>query len=165
MMMPSDQDLMVRIRARDADAFETLFARYGETVRGHLRRILRDEAAAEDLVQEAFLRVWTRAGQWNGQGTFRAWLFRIATNLTLNHLRSVRRRREQPLEIPPERADEEDENPAPSWMVDASSLGPDALLEQAEQYRLLRRFIDELPEEKREVFRMVHDAEMEIITS
>ena len=62
--------------------------------------LVRDEPAAEDLLQETFLRVWTRAGQWNGQGTFKGWLFRIATNLALNHLRTRRRRPEQPLELP-----------------------------------------------------------------
>ena len=47
-------------------------------------------------------------------------------------------------------------------MMDAAALGPDAILEQVEARRLLWRFVDELPEEKREVVRMVHDAEMEI---
>jgi RNA polymerase sigma-70 factor (ECF subfamily) len=94
--MPSDQHLMGRVRERDARAFEALFERYGELIRRHLARITRDDAAAQDLVQEVFLRVWTRAEQWDGRGPFKAWLYRIATNLALNHLRSVRRRREQP---------------------------------------------------------------------
>ena len=161
-MTPSDGYLAKRVLKRDAHAFEALFGRYGEAVCCHLARIVRDRAAAEDLAQEAFLRVWDRAEQWDGRGPFRAWLFRIATNLALNHLRSVQRRREQPLEIPADPYDEEDETTVPGWMVDAAALGPDAVLEQAEQRRLLRRFVDDLPEEKREVFRMVHDAEMEI---
>ena len=63
---------------------------------------------------------------------------------------------------PPGIPGEDEENPAPSSMIDASPLGPDAVVEQAEQRRLIRRFVDTLPEEKREVFRMVHDAEMEV---
>jgi RNA polymerase sigma-70 factor (ECF subfamily) len=47
-------------------------------------------------------------------------------------------------------------------MVDASSLGPDALAEQAERHGILRRLVDELPERKREALRLVHDAQMEI---
>ena len=52
-------------------------------------RIVRSEPAAEDLLQEVFLRVWTRADQWTGEGTVRAWLLAIATNLALNHLRDA----------------------------------------------------------------------------
>src|SRR5436190_17619750 len=105
----SDHELMARVRKRDAEAFETLFERYRERVARHLDRTVRDAGAAGDLAQEVFLRVWTRAEQWDGRGSFRAWLFRIATNLALNHLRSVRRRREQPLEIAPDPESEEDD--------------------------------------------------------
>ncbi len=161
-MTLSDESLVERVLERDAHAFETLFHRYSEMVCHHLTRIVRDRASADDLVQEVFLRVWDRAEQWNGQGPFRAWLFRIATHQAFNHLRSVQRRREQPLEMPRPPAEEEDEGFVPAYLIDASALGPDAALEEAEQRRLLRRFIDELPEEKREVLRMVHDAEMEV---
>ena len=159
----TDEVLVRQIVKGDSEAFEVLFTRYQETVCAQINRIVRDTATADDLVQEVFLRVWNRAGQWQGQGLFRAWLLRIATNLALNHLRSKKRRRERPLEIPavlPEH--EEEDTPAPGWMVDRAALGPDALLEQAEQKQLLQKVIDGLPEEKREVFRLVHDAEMEL---
>ena len=161
-MTQSDRDLIQRILERDAHAFQTLFSRYGETVCHHLVRMVRDRAAADDLTQEVFLRVWNRAGQWNDRGPFQAWLFRIATNLALNYIRSVKRRREQPIEIPTDVNDEEEENAVPGWRIDASALGPDTILERAEQHRLLNRFVDALPEEKREVFRLMHDAEMEV---
>ena len=157
--MLSDCDLVERIRERDAQAFEMLFDRYREMIRLHLTHIVRDSAAAQDLVQEAFLRVWTRAEQWNDSGTFKAWLYRIATNLALNHLRSVRRRREQPLEIPSDRSEDE-EDLVPAWMADASALGPDAILELSEQRERFRHLVERLPEEKREVFRLVHEMEM-----
>ena len=76
--------------------FKQLYAQYGEGILRHVARMVRSDAA-QDLVQEAFLRAWQRAEQWDGRGTFKAWLYRIATNLALNHLRTVRRRREQPL--------------------------------------------------------------------
>jgi len=158
--MPSDQYLMERVCERDARAFEALFERYGEQIRRHLARITRDDAAAQDLVQETFLRVWTRAEQWDGRGSFKAWLYRIATNLALNHLRSVRRRREQPLNAPDELADDEEENSIPAWMIDDSALGPDVILELAERRERLRRLVGRLPDEKREVVRLVHEMEL-----
>ena len=161
MMEQSDQTLIRKIIKRDAAAFETLFARHSASVRQHILSIVRTESAAEDLVQEVFLRVWMRAEQWNGQGEFKGWLFRIATNLALNHLRTVRRRRQEPLEPPPDEFDDEDERlPDPDWMIDTSSHGPEVMVEQAERSQLLWQLIDGLPQEKREVLHLIYQKEM-----
>ena len=182
---PSDNDLACRIQARDKAAFELLFERYGEAVARLLGGMVRGEPAAEettqDLLQETFLRVWTRAEQWHGGGSesvgpesaglesagsesggsFKAWLYRIATNLALNHLRSARRHPAQPLPGEDEWSEEED-SPAPGWLVDSAALGPDAAMEQSEEQARLYRAINRLPEEKREVFRLVHEMELSI---
>jgi RNA polymerase sigma factor (sigma-70 family) len=158
----SDEYLLTRICEHDAEAFETLLARYQEGVRGHLLRMVRDPNTAEDLSQEVFVRVWTRGEQWNGHGPFRVWLLRIATNTALNYLRTVRRRRECPLELPDEHADEESLTCSPDWMIDRADANPERALEQGERRRQLEHLVEELPREKREVFRMVFDAEMEI---
>jgi RNA polymerase sigma-70 factor (ECF subfamily) len=158
--MPSDQDLVERIRQHDTQAFEILFERYKDLIRRHLVHIVRTEAAAQDLGQEVFLRVWTRAEQWDGRGSFKAWLYRIATNLALNYLRSVNRRREQPLPAVDNWNEDEEGHLVPAWLIDASALGPDTSLELAEQRGLYRRLVEALPKEKREVFRLVHEMEM-----
>ena len=161
MMDQSDQTLIREIVKRDAAAFETLFARHSASVRQHVLSIVRTEGVAEDLVQEVFLRVWTRAEQWNGQGEFKGWLFRIATNLALNHLRTVRRRRQEPLEPPPDEFDDEDERPPdPDWMIDTSSHGPEVMVEQAERSQLLWQLVDGLSQEKREVLHLIYEKEM-----
>jgi RNA polymerase sigma-70 factor (ECF subfamily) len=161
-MEPDDAALVRAVQAGDAGAFEALLARYRGGVDRHLLAMVRDPGAAGDLGQDVFLRVWTRAEQWDGRGSFRSWLFRIATNLALNHLRSVRRRRECPLEPLADPRDEDEECPVPSWLIDAAALGPEAALERAEERARLERLVDELPEEKREVFRLVHEAELEL---
>ena len=156
------------VQERDEQAFDALFAHYRAGVRWQVLRIVRDEAATEDLVQQVFLRIWTRAEQWKAEGSFEAWLHRIATNLALNHLRTVRRRKEHPLE-PQESAAPRDEDPrhpedeesaAPSWMVDAAALGPET--ELAEHRERLQRLVQELPEEQREALRLVFEEEMPI---
>ncbi len=170
---PSDEDLACRIQNRDEAAFELLFERYGEALARHLGGMVRGGPAAEDtaqdLVQETFLRVWTRAEQWNRKGSFKGWLYRIATNLALNHLRSLRRHPSQPLpgedEGPWDEWSAEEDTPAPGWLVDAAPFaesGPDAALEQSEERARLRRAINGLPEEKREVFRLVQEMELSI---
>ena len=159
-LTPSDAILMQRIVARDQEAFAILFARYQAQVTESLRWVVRDPVAADDLTQEVFLRVWNRADQWSGQGSFRGWLFRIARNLSLNQLRSQSRRREQPLEMPSLYDEEDEEQPVPGWMIDRAALGPDVQLERAEQRRILQALIDALPEEKREIFQMVYEDEV-----
>ena len=163
---PSDAELAGRIRARDETAFELLFERYEGALSRHAAAMVQDDAAAQDLVQETFLRVWTRTEQWSGQGSYKSWLYRITTNLALNHLRSLRRHPAQPLlgeeERPADEWAEESELFAPGWLVDGTSLGPDAALEQSEQRARLRRALDGLPEDKREVLRLVHEMELSI---
>jgi RNA polymerase sigma-70 factor (ECF subfamily) len=162
MMNLPDRVLVERIRTHDAAAFEVFFAHHRQKVRRHLMRMLRHEETVEDLTQETFLRVWTRADQWDGRGECRAWLLRIATNLALNLLRAQRRRREVPLEVPPNLLTDDDEGMLPGWMIDAVSPGPEVLCEQSERFALLRRLVERLPEEKREVIHLVHEAEMGI---
>ncbi len=159
----SDADLAIGILNRDARAFEALFERYAEALSRHAACILHDEDAAHDVAQETFLRVWQRIEQWDGRGVFRAWLYRIATNLALNALRTIQRRRELPLEPPPDPEDDDgDADLVPSWMVDRASLGPESAVELAEQRATYRQALAQLPDDKREAFRLVYEQEMSI---
>ena len=162
--MQSDRELIEQIRERNAYAFEVLFNRYRHLLHKHILRIVRDERAAEDLVQEIFLRVWTSATQWDGRGELKSWLYRIATNLSLNHLRTVHRRRQQPFEIPEDSYDDEDgtSTQMPAWLIDSASPEPQAVLEQIEQREILWELVDGLPDGKREVLHLVYGAEMDI---
>ena len=156
----TDPQLIQQLQATDPAAFEIFFARYQASIQIHISRIVREPAATEDLVQEVFLRVWTRAEQWQGSGSVKGWLYRIATNLSLNHLRSVKRRPQQPLDIPTEDGDED--SPVPGWMVDASALTPETQLEIVEQQKLLGQLINDLPPDKQDVFRMFYSDELDL---
>ena len=161
-MMASDSELVARVCERDTEAFEELSIRYRELIYRHIFATIRDGDATEDVVQEVFLRVWTHIEQWNNQGSFKAWLFRIATNSALNYLRTLRRRKQQPLERLTDPLDEDDESSIPEWMIDHALPAPDIVLEQGERSRLLQQLVSDLPTEKREVFRLVYDAQMEM---
>jgi RNA polymerase sigma-70 factor (ECF subfamily) len=154
----TDRDLVAGLVAGDERAFEQLYADYCEGIRRHIARMVRS-GAAQDLAQEAFLRAWQRAEQWDGRGTFKAWLYRIATNLALNHLRAVRRRREQPLQTAGEDDGEED---VPAWMFDDGALGPDAAVERSERLAQVRQLVDGLSDNKRDLVRLVHEYEMSV---
>jgi len=156
----SDACLMDLIQTCDVDGFDTLRLRYMQPIFCHLLSIVHDEYSAEDLLQETFLRVWTRADQWDGRGTVRSWLFRISTNMALNLLRSRSRKKEIPLDGILK--DEDDDSLVPAWMVDSITPGPETALANTERIATLRRLVDGLPEEKRELIRLVYDIEMEV---
>ena len=81
---PADHDLMARTAQGDGRAFETLSRRHARRALGLARRILRNDAVAEEIVQDAFLRVWVHAPRWRPEAEFRTWLYRIVVNLCLN---------------------------------------------------------------------------------
>ncbi len=87
-----DQALMQRMTAGDEAAFRQLVDRHLGSVLGVARRMLRDDAEAEDVAQEAMLRLWRQAdGLEVGQAGIGAWLRRVASNLSIDRIRSGRR--------------------------------------------------------------------------
>jgi len=72
----------------DGQRLALLLARHGLELARHLRRIVRDDDAAADLLQDTFLRAHSALGRLRAGSNARAWLYRIATNAALNHLRS-----------------------------------------------------------------------------
>jgi len=129
---PTDHDLMARAATGDERAFRLLAERHAGRAFGLARRILGNEAMAEDIVQEAFLRVWINAPRWRPQAQFRTWLYRIVVNLCLN---AKRRARDLPLAAAEHVAD-----PAPS---------ADAQLETRERDLRIAAAVDALPERQR----------------
>ena len=83
-----DGALMARVKQGDDQAFGDLVERYKDRLVNYLTRMTRDRERAEDLAQDAFVRVYRSAGRYRERGQFQAFLFRIATN----QLRSEQRR-------------------------------------------------------------------------
>src|SRR6266516_2308146 len=83
----SDEDLMARISRGDERAFRLLARRYLPRALGLARRVLGNEADAEEIVQEALLRVWVNAARWRPTAAFRTWFYRVVLNLCLNRKR------------------------------------------------------------------------------
>lgn len=85
--MDQDLELMLRVRRGDAESFDALLARHRTPLVNFFLRMVGDHALAEDLAQEAFLRVYKARERWRPDAKFSTWLYRIATNLALNALR------------------------------------------------------------------------------
>lgn len=129
----SDDALMARVAARDAAALRLLADRHAEIAWRIAYRMLNDAAEAEDVAQEAMLRLWQFAERWQAGGTgVAAWLTRVATNACLDR---IRRRRFVGEDAIPERADE-------------SPLADEAI-EQDEVRSAVAGCIEALPERQR----------------
>jgi len=100
----SDDELMLRVIERDSEAFRTLVERHSDVPFRIGCRMVKDPAEAEDIAQEALLRLWNNASKWTAGGSgVAAWLSRVAINLCLDRLRKKRR---MSSEEAPERADD-----------------------------------------------------------
>ncbi|MGE5166656.1 MAG: sigma-70 family RNA polymerase sigma factor, partial [Sphingobacteriales bacterium] len=86
-MDDSDEALMARVARGDERAFRELARRHLPVMLGVARRILGSAAEAEDVAQEAMLRVWTHAPRWQPLALFRTWLSRVVVNLCLDRKR------------------------------------------------------------------------------
>jgi len=131
-MDDSDEALMARVARGDERAFQLLARRHLPAMVGLARRILGNSAEAEDVAQEALLRVWTNAPRWRPLALFRTWLTRVVVNLCLD-----RKRRTPWVELE-----------AAGDIVDPAPTAGDKA-ESDERERMVASAIDKLPERQR----------------
>ena len=129
-----DRVLVQRAQRGDQDAFAALVTRHQRYVYNLAYRLLRDTNEAEDLAQEAFLRVWKGLSAFRGGAKFTTWLYRIVTNLCYNRLNKLRR---QLLDV-----SVDEYNPALSL---SPAKEPPAVLEAAEKNAFLHQQVAALP--------------------
>lgn len=141
----------VPVAPREALDFEAVYDAHADYVWRSVRRLGVHPPATEDVVQEVFLVVHRRLDEFEGRSSLKTWLFGIALGVVRNHRRSVRRKR---LEAGEAADDALDRAPADR------GAEPDRLTERAEAARLLHRLLDELDDERREVFVMAELEQM-----
>lgn len=139
-----DEELLSRIASGDPAAARALIARKLPRLLSLAGRMLGDGAEAEDVAQDAFLRVWKQAPKWRaGVARFDTWLHRVALNLCYDRLR---RRRELAYAEPP---DQTDEGPGPERGLQAQDAG-----------RRVAQALQALPDRQREAIVLCHYQEL-----
>jgi len=146
----SDTEIARRIGLGDRHAFELLMRRYNQTLYRTARSILRDDAEAEDAVQEAYLLAYRAMGAFRGDAKLSTWLIRIVVNEAIARSRK-RSRRAQIIQLssgaPEPEADVPEEN-----MSESTPEQPEHAAMRTQTRRLLETKIDALPEAFRTVF-------------
>lgn len=139
----SDEALLALYAQGDRMAARALVLRFSPRVLGYAARLLGDRAEAEDVAQEAMLRLWRIAPEWRaGEARVATWLYRVVTNLVTDRQRSRRRRGGTALDDAPEPAD--DQPGALTRLIDADRM---AALDQA---------LGALPERQRQAVILRH---------
>jgi len=151
-------DLARRVQDGDRDAFAALMRRFNRRLFRTARAILKDDAAAEDALQDAYVAVYQHIGQFRGDADLSTWLTRVVVNQALQGLRTTRR---QGVVVP---LDSQYDGPhaiGPT-MENAAPDAPERAAMRAEIRRLLERKIDDLPDAFRIVFVLREVEEMTI---
>ncbi len=91
MQAVTDEQLIRWVADGDSSCLGTLFERYHVGVYRFCLQLTKNRAQSEDLVQDVFIKVLKKAGDYRGEGSFKAWLFNIARNVTFDHLRRNKR--------------------------------------------------------------------------
>jgi RNA polymerase sigma-70 factor (ECF subfamily) len=139
-----DAALMQAFQRGDESAFEQLVERHRARVLRLAYRYLGNEAAAEDLAQEAFLRVYRARHRWQPKAKFSTWLYRVTANACLNELRARRVRKAVEATAPTGPSGE------PLFeAVDEKTAAPDQALLHLETATVVREAVQKLPDDQR----------------
>jgi RNA polymerase sigma factor (sigma-70 family) len=144
---PTDSALMQRVRAGELDQLSELFERHHRRLYQFFLRLARERTAAEDLVQEVFVRLIKYRHTWRDEAEFVPWMFALARNAAVDHFRARGRDSKRDAAAVPETAPE-----APPGAVER--------LEEQERAAQLRAALDLLAPEKREVLLLARFGEL-----
>jgi RNA polymerase sigma-70 factor (ECF subfamily) len=143
-LLLADEDLISLVQTNDAEAFAVLYDRHSRTAYSLAYRMMGERQAAEDLLQDAFLKLWRAAGSYRAErGSVRTWLLSIVHNRGIDQLRSSASRR---------RTQEKVEASAP-WVQPSEAFAQSWRNAQREQ---VREALKSLPEEQLKVLELAY---------
>lgn len=148
----ADQHLVQLFIEGDSLALETLVNRHKEKIYTSIFLLVKDKYLAEDIFQDVFIRIidTLRGGRYTDEGKFLPWAMRIAHNLCVDHFRKVKR-------TPTVKTSEDKDI---FEVLNFSEAGQDAVMMQRQSHDRVRKMLDMLPEDQREVIILRHYADL-----
>ncbi len=141
----ADVEAMLRVKTGDESAFAFLVQKYRRPMVGFMYRLCHNPSTAEELAQEVFLRVYRSRTSYEPSAKFTTWLYRIATNLAVNHARDTRHERAENMV----RLDEPDEETGVTPDLADDSLSAEEQILKGERLAAIRKVVNALPERQR----------------
>ncbi len=141
----SDAEIMLRVKGGDDNAFTYLIEKFRRPLLGFMYRLVHNPAVSEDLAQEVFLRIYRSRGSYSAEAKFTTWMYRIATNLAMNHARDTKHDRPE-VKVS---LDETDENTGLSLDVADARPNVEQDILHRERMAAIRKEIATLPERQR----------------
>ena len=153
----SDEELLLEYRDHeDRAAFEELVRRYEKELFGYLRNYLGNAEMAEDVFQQTFLSIHMKCDQFEPERRLRPWLYAVATNQAIDLQRRQGRHRTASLDRRLAGGDADDDGGAFVELFDCPRPGPAEQTECSEQRDEIRRAVDDLPTQTRQVVMLVY---------
>jgi len=140
-----DAEIMLALSAGNMAAFDVLVQKYRKPIIHFMFRMVHNEAVAEELAQEVFLRVYRSRATYRAEARFSTWLYRIATNLGVNHARDTRHERTAPTVY----LDEPDTETGTTPDVADQTPSAESSLLRKERMAAIREHVMALPERQR----------------
>jgi RNA polymerase sigma-70 factor (ECF subfamily) len=140
-----DSAIMLELRAGNMSGFDFLIQKYRKPIVNFMYRMVHNQAIAEELAQEVFLRVYRSRETYRAEARFSTWLYRIATNLGVNYARDTRHERTASTIY----LDEPDQETGTSPDVADSTPGAEAAMLRRERLNAIRAHVLALPERQR----------------
>lgn len=135
-----EKKLLEGLSQGNADAFTTLYYRYGGKLHAHLRRMIKSEDIAREIFQDVFMKIWEFRGRIDVERPFGAYLYRIAENKVYDHFRAIARERRM----------------AGSLFTSSVDFHTDTENEvlYGESLRLINKAIDQLPPARKQIYQL-----------
>ena len=152
MNLISDQELISLYQEGNSEAISTLVTRYKDKIYTSIYLLVKDKYLAEDIFQDTFIKVidMLNSGRYNEEGKFSPWVMRIAHNLCIDHFRKVKRT--------PSIKTSDDRDIFE--VLNFSEAGVDEKIMQGQSNERVRKMLDMLPEDQKEVIIMRHFADL-----
>jgi RNA polymerase sigma factor (sigma-70 family) len=150
-----DRKLIEKLKSRDNETFRLVVEKYQKLVLNCTYKFLRDRESAEDLTQEVFIEVFESIHSFRKDSQLSTWIYRIAVTKSLNHIKSLKRKKRFAMVV-----SLFGEGKVEEHMAAPQNMSPDQELENQERANILTWALDKLPEKQRVAFTLSKYKEM-----